>query len=164
MGTSKAVAEGEQHEQRVDRGALGYPQSGSRKASPTCSGGQQRSPGYDDLEERRLSSTDRRWQLVSLRSPLGARPRNLCGRTSFRWRSETEWSHNVLWARATVRTTRMKICCCRRACGIGCRRNIWRCAGINRCGVEDERASRGRSSDPLGPEFCVGCCEASGEA
>ena len=26
----------------------------------------------------------------------------------------------------------------------------------NRHGVEDERASRERSSDPLGPEFCTG--------
>jgi putative transposase len=40
----------------------------------------------------------------------------------------------------------------------------WWCAGMNRHGVEDERASRERSSDPLGPEFCVGHCEVSGEA
>jgi hypothetical protein len=31
------------------------------------------------------------------------------------------------------------------------------CAGINRHEVEDERALRERSSDPLGPEFCTGC-------
>jgi|ERR1700730_390615 len=30
------------------------------------------------------------------------------------------------------------------------------CAGINRQEVEDERASREGSSDPLGPEFCAG--------
>src|SRR3954471_17619174 len=32
----------------------------------------------------------------------------------------------------------------------------WWCAGNNRHGVEDERASRKGSSDPFGPEFCVG--------
>src|SRR6266566_5177603 len=30
------------------------------------------------------------------------------------------------------------------------------CAGINRSGVEDERALRVRSNDPLGPEFGAG--------
>jgi putative transposase len=44
------------------------------------------------------------------------------------------------------------------------REKMWVCAGMNRHGVEDERASRERSSDPLGPEFCAGRCEASGEA
>ena len=34
----------------------------------------------------------------------------------------------------------------------------------NRHGVEDERASRERSSDPLGPEFCIGFREVSSEA
>jgi hypothetical protein len=41
---------------------------------------------------------------------------------------------------------------------------MWWCAGINRHGVEDERASRERSSDPLGPEFCVGYREVHNEA
>jgi hypothetical protein len=41
---------------------------------------------------------------------------------------------------------------------------MWWCAGINRHGIEDERDLRGRSSDPLGPEFCAVRCEASGEA
>jgi hypothetical protein len=31
---------------------------------------------------------------------------------------------------------------------------VRRCAGVNRHGVEDERALREGSSDPLGPEFC----------
>ena len=31
----------------------------------------------------------------------------------------------------------------------------YRCAGINRHEVEDERALRERSSDPLGPESCA---------
>jgi len=44
------------------------------------------------------------------------------------------------------------------------REKMWWCAGINRHGVEDERALRERSSDPLGPEFCAGCCEVSSEA
>jgi hypothetical protein len=39
---------------------------------------------------------------------------------------------------------------------------MWWCAGINRHGIEDERALRGRSSDPLGPEFCAVRCEAEG--
>ena len=37
-------------------------------------------------------------------------------------------------------------------------------AGINRHGVEDERALRGRSSEPLGPEFCTRHREVRGEA
>jgi putative transposase len=44
------------------------------------------------------------------------------------------------------------------------REKMWWCAGMNRHGVEDERASRGRSSDLLGPEFCAGRCEVSSEA
>ena len=44
------------------------------------------------------------------------------------------------------------------------REKMWVCAGINRHGVEDERASRERSSDPLGPEFCIGFREVSSEA
>jgi len=44
------------------------------------------------------------------------------------------------------------------------RGKMWWCAGMNRHGIEDERALRGRSSDPLGPEFCAARCEASGEA
>ncbi len=44
------------------------------------------------------------------------------------------------------------------------REKMWWCAGINRRGVEDGRASRERSSDPLGPEFCTGRCEVSSEA
>src|SRR5580700_1370770 len=43
-------------------------------------------------------------------------------------------------------------------------KKMWWCAGMNRHGVEDERASRERSSDPLGPEFCTGRCEVSSEA
>ena len=38
------------------------------------------------------------------------------------------------------------------------------CAGLNRHGSEDARASRERSSAPLGPEFCTGRCEMSSEA
>jgi putative transposase len=44
------------------------------------------------------------------------------------------------------------------------REKMWVCAGINRHGVEDERALREGSSDPLGPEFCAGRCEVSSEA
>jgi transposase len=44
------------------------------------------------------------------------------------------------------------------------REKMWWCAGINRHGIEDERALRGRTNDPLGPEFCAGRCEVSGEA
>src|SRR5512144_2813699 len=44
------------------------------------------------------------------------------------------------------------------------REKMWVCAGINRHGAEDERASRERSSDPLGPEFCIGFREVSSEA
>ena len=33
---------------------------------------------------------------------------------------------------------------------------VW-CAGINRQKAENENFSRGRSSEPLGPEFCVAC-------
>ena len=36
------------------------------------------------------------------------------------------------------------------------------CAGINRQEAEDERSSRERSSEPLGPEFCTAICR-SGE-
>ena len=43
-------------------------------------------------------------------------------------------------------------------------RNSKWCAGINRHGVEDERALRERISEPLGPEFCRGRCEATTEA
>jgi hypothetical protein len=39
------------------------------------------------------------------------------------------------------------------------REKMWWCAGMNRHGTEDERALRGRSSDPLGPEFCAVRCE-----
>src|SRR5258708_7243677 len=38
------------------------------------------------------------------------------------------------------------------------------CAGINRHEVENERVLRGRSSEPLGPEFCVVHREVYGEA
>jgi hypothetical protein len=38
------------------------------------------------------------------------------------------------------------------------------CAGINRQKAEDARSSRERSSDPLGPEFCVGHREVTSEA
>jgi transposase len=44
------------------------------------------------------------------------------------------------------------------------RKKMWWCAGMKRCGVEDERALRERSSDPLGPEFCIGLREVSSEA
>ena len=44
------------------------------------------------------------------------------------------------------------------------REKMWVCAGMNRHGIEDERASRERSSDPLGPEFCSGHREVSIEA
>ena len=37
-------------------------------------------------------------------------------------------------------------------------------AGINRQEAENERFSQGRSSDPLGPEFCAGRREAHSEA
>src|ERR1035437_10389792 len=38
------------------------------------------------------------------------------------------------------------------------------CAGINRQEAEDEKSLRGRSSEPLGPEFCFVSREAHGEA
>ena len=38
------------------------------------------------------------------------------------------------------------------------------CAGLNRHEAEEEEASRERTSDPLGPEFCVGHREVHGEA
>ncbi|MFN9459080.1 MAG: hypothetical protein ACK6D7_17125 [Acidobacteriota bacterium] len=44
------------------------------------------------------------------------------------------------------------------------REKMWWCAGMNRHGVEDERALRERISDPLGPEFCTGRCEVPSEA
>jgi putative transposase len=44
------------------------------------------------------------------------------------------------------------------------REKMWWCAGMNRHGVEDARASRERKSDPLGPEFCAGHCEVLSEA
>ena len=34
------------------------------------------------------------------------------------------------------------------------RAEVW-CAGINRQEAEDEKSVRGRSSEPLGPEFCA---------
>ena len=44
------------------------------------------------------------------------------------------------------------------------REKMWWCAGMNRRGVEDERALRERCSEPPGPEFCTGHCEVTGEA
>src|SRR5450755_2151160 len=38
------------------------------------------------------------------------------------------------------------------------------CAGINRHEAENAKFSRVRSSDPLGPEFCVGYREVHGES
>ena len=38
------------------------------------------------------------------------------------------------------------------------------CAGLNRHEAEEEEASRERTSDPLGPEFCVGYREIHDEA
>src|SRR5260370_31529603 len=38
------------------------------------------------------------------------------------------------------------------------------CAGINRHEAGNARVLRERSSEPLGPEFCVVCREAHGEA
>ena len=38
------------------------------------------------------------------------------------------------------------------------------CAGLNRHEAEEEEASRERTSDPLGPEFCVGYREVRDEA
>jgi hypothetical protein len=40
----------------------------------------------------------------------------------------------------------------------------FQCAGINRHEAENGKFLRGRSSDPLGPEFCVGYREVHGEA
>jgi len=37
-------------------------------------------------------------------------------------------------------------------------------AGINRQEAEDEKSLRGRSSEPLGPEFCAACREVRSEA
>ena len=39
-----------------------------------------------------------------------------------------------------------------------------RCAGLNRHEAEEEEASREKTSDPLGPEFCVGHREVHDEA
>ena len=44
------------------------------------------------------------------------------------------------------------------------REKMWWCAGMNRRGVEDERALRERSSEPPGPEFCIGRCEVLSKA
>jgi hypothetical protein len=44
------------------------------------------------------------------------------------------------------------------------REKMWWSAGMNRHGVEDERALRERTSNPLGREFCAGRCEVSSEA
>jgi transposase len=44
------------------------------------------------------------------------------------------------------------------------REKMWWCAGMNRRGVEDEGALRGRNSEPPGPEFCIGRCEVTSEA
>ncbi len=38
------------------------------------------------------------------------------------------------------------------------------CAGLNRHEAEEEEASREKTSDPLGPEFCVGHREVHDEA
>ncbi len=38
------------------------------------------------------------------------------------------------------------------------------CAGLNRHEAEEEEALRERTSDPLGPEFCVGYREVHDEA
>ena len=38
------------------------------------------------------------------------------------------------------------------------------CAGLNRHEAEEEEASRERTSDSLGPEFCVGYREVHDEA
>jgi hypothetical protein len=38
------------------------------------------------------------------------------------------------------------------------------CAGLNRHEAEEEEASRERTSDPLGPEFCGGHREVHDEA
>jgi len=40
----------------------------------------------------------------------------------------------------------------------------FQCAGINRHEAENGKFLRVRSSDPLGPEFCVGYREVHGEA
>src|SRR5205807_9122253 len=40
----------------------------------------------------------------------------------------------------------------------------FQCAGLNRLEAEEEEASRERTSDPLGPEFCVGYREVHDEA
>jgi len=42
--------------------------------------------------------------------------------------------------------------------------NQLQCAGLNRHGVEDERALRERNSDPLGLESCAGYREVHSEA
>ena len=44
------------------------------------------------------------------------------------------------------------------------RQNKSLCAGINRQEAEDEKSSRERSSEPLGPEFCAVGREAYSEA
>jgi hypothetical protein len=40
----------------------------------------------------------------------------------------------------------------------------FQCAGLNRHEAEEEEASRERTSDPLGPEFCVRHREVHDEA
>ena len=42
--------------------------------------------------------------------------------------------------------------------------NQLQCAGLNRHEAGEEEASRERTSDPLGPEFCVGHREVHDEA
>jgi len=45
-----------------------------------------------------------------------------------------------------------------------CRKIAFQCAGLNRHEAEEEEASRERTSDPLGPEFCVRHREVHDEA
>jgi hypothetical protein len=48
--------------------------------------------------------------------------------------------------------------------GVAVEKSPFQCAGLNRHEAEEEEASRERTSDPLGPEFCVGYREVHDEA
>jgi hypothetical protein len=53
---------------------------------------------------------------------------------------------------------------CKEPCPIVDEKSPLQCAGLNRHEAEEEEASRERTSDPLGPEFCAGHREMHSEA
>jgi uncharacterized repeat protein (TIGR03803 family) len=72
--------------------------------------------------------------------------------------------HNLLsgmWSRLGDHTVAT---CPRRRAGMAVDKSPLQCAGLNRYEAGEEESLRERSSDPLGPEFCVGYREVHGEA